>query len=164
MFAGRLSPGDVPAPARDVTSRRKTPEVRMKRRLPVLLSLALVGAYLAPGAMLEALLRLQDGSLPPVALLVAYLAGAVLLVFPLACLVLPELLRRCRLEGAAWIVRRASLHALQLVLAFVPPWQIAAYFGADAIPRVLLIAGGAALLVLLLDPVFSSLGHGFFED
>lgn len=141
-----------------------TPEVRMTRRLPIFLSLVLVAAYLAPGAMVESILRAQEATLPAAALLVAYATGAVLIVFPIAGALLPHLLTRCRLDGAADIARKASIHALQLVLAFLPPWQVASYFGAAEAPRVLLTAGGAALLLLLLDPIFRSIGHGFFDD
>jgi hypothetical protein len=128
------------------------------------LSLALVAAYLAPGAILESILRVQGATLPAATLLAAYATGAVLIVFPVAGALLPNLLKTCRLDKAAEIVRKSAIHALQLVLAFLPPWQIASYFGASEAPRVLLTAGGAALLVLLLDPIFRSIGYGFFDD
>jgi hypothetical protein len=136
----------------------------MTRRLPIFLSLALVAAYLAPGAIVEALVHAQGATLPAAALFVVYLTGAVLIVFPIASVLVPHLLTCCRVERAAEMVRKAAIHALHLVLAFLPPWQIASYFGAHAAPRVLLTAGGAALLLLLLDPIFRSLGYGFFDE
>jgi len=128
------------------------------------MSLALVMAYLAPGAALELALHMQRASLRPVALLVAYIGGALLIVFPISYLLLPCLLRRSRLAGAAERIRDASLYALQPVMAFLPAWHVAAYFGANEVARGLLAAGGTAVLMLLTDPIFRSLGYGFFEE